>query len=97
MQSFFDDRDSRRTTGTTNMTNVHEMQTPKRSASGLGTMPSEATAKVAVAHSGIAPRVHASIVFMNYGAAGAHTPGRLFESSRRLEPARGIQIGSIGG
>jgi hypothetical protein len=97
MQSFFDDRDSRRPTGTTNMTNVHEMQTPKRSVSELETMPSEAAAGIPVAHSGIAPRVHACIAFMNCGAAGAHTPGRLFESSCRLEPAPGIQTGSIGG
>jgi hypothetical protein len=98
MQSFFDDRGSRRTgTGLTNMTNMYEMQTQKRSVSELETMPSEADTRIGVAHSGIAPRVHARIDSMNYGAAGASTPGRPSESSCRREPAPRIQIGSIGG
>jgi len=79
------------------MKNVHEMQTPKRCVSEFETMRSEAGAQIGVAHSGIAPRAYARIDFMNRGAAGAHTPGRLFESSARREPAPGIQIGSIGG
>jgi hypothetical protein len=98
MQDFFDDRGSRRTgSGLTNMTNVHEMQKQKRAVSELETMPSEADARIGVAHSGIALRVHARIDSMNCGAAGAHTPGRLSESSCRREPAPRIQIESIGG
>jgi hypothetical protein len=96
MQNFFDDRGSRRIgTGLTNMTNVHEMQ--KRAVSELETMSSEADARIGVAHSGIALRVHARVDSMNCGAAGAHTPRRLSESSCRREPAPRIQIESIGG